>query len=211
MSRRAVSTKGSKSLISFFTLDRVYRALPLLFICLSLCNVYVVVTYLQREKSRLDVDKADIISTVSNVYSYVQHSLSNQIQEVRHRQLLISMPVYSSSTNRLSVVGKADSHFVTNSVLSRDTLLSRYMCDGYYSVVHGRPCVCFSGGQCYFAGDDFGYGSISRVTRLFAFCSDGVVRLSDAVRADFALSRFSVGRDDVNVNRNVGELVRHDK
>lgn len=173
--------------------ERVYRWLPFLFVVMSVLNVWFLYSYVRSERERVSVDKALMLSNVSNAYAFVLTSLSNEIRRVRLSNDMRSRPFVKSlanSTNALLTASTFGS--VTNAAFSSDVSTRPFLrgiesVDGWFSVVGGSPCVVFDDSpRPYYVGDDFGLGEIEYVSRLFVTCGGSRYRLARPVRAPYA-------------------------
>lgn len=214
-------TKSPRRADYSVVVERVYRWLPLLFVVMSVLNVWFLYAYVKSERERVSLDKEAMLSNVSNVYSFVMSSLSNEIRRVRLSNDMRSRPFVRSlgnSTNELltatSFVSVTNDSFVSDVPLLPSPRGFDNV-DGWYSVVGGFPCVVFDDTpRPYYVGDDFGLGEIESISRLFVSCGGSRYRLARPVRAPYAnkyVSSFSVSEksplnrtfaSDLNFNHN---------
>lgn len=215
------SIKSSPRADFSVVVERVYRWLPFLFVVMSVLNVWFLYAYVNSERERVSVDRASMLSNVSNAYSFVLSSLSNEIRRVRLSNDMRSRPFVKSPGNSTNALLTASSFgSVTNAPFSSDLSMRPFLrgfenVDGWYSVVGGSPCVVFDDtSRPYYVGDDFGLGEIESVSRLFVTCGGTRYRLVRPVRASYAskyVSSLSVSdgnplnrtsASDLNFNHN---------
>lgn len=163
-------------------LSRVYALLPYVLLALVGFNLWFVFSYVRRERVTIDGVRDSVFASVSNVLHFVHSSLSNDIAVARQsfsnevsmfraRSLALTTPLFN--------LASSDSPSVSsNSVMAANSLPPVPVGDvpGYSFVCSGRFCVCVDGSY-YQVGDDFGYGAIDRITKLFVVCGGRYYRL----------------------------------
>lgn len=157
-------SKSSDGGISFF-----YKFLPLfLYVCLFF-NVWFVFSYVKSEKEDFSGVKQSVLNDVSNMYFFVQHSLSNELLKVRmSNHVFKDNFVRHSSSNSVSSV---DDGFSFSSPSNTPTFLFPNDLISYrYFSASGSPCMQFEDGAIYKVGQDFGYGRIDRITHEIVVC-----------------------------------------
>lgn len=167
-------------------LVRLYKVLPLAFVAFAVFNLWFVFSYVRRERVTIDGVHERVMAGVSNALYFVSFSLSNEVysarlaisnevQIMRARVLALSTPFHMSlSTNSPSS---------SVSSISVDSLPVGDV-PAIYIVASDSPMIDLHGS--YFGvGDDFGYGPIESISKMFVTCSGRRYRLS--------LSRPAVG------------------
>lgn len=177
-------------------LSRVHALLPYVLFAAVGFNLWFVFSYVRRERVSVDGVQDRVLSSVSNALVYVHSSLSNDIAAARQafsnevtmfraRTMALSTPLFDGpSSGSFSVSSNSVVEFKSfPPVPSGDV-------SGYSFVCSGRACVCVDGSY-YQVGDDFGYGPIDRITKLFVVCGGRYYRLiSGSFRPSFPSDNF---------------------
>lgn len=159
-------------------LPRFYGLLPYILLSLVAFNLWFVYAYVRSDKYDYSDVRSEALLSVSNVYSFVMASLSNEIQRVRFEQSALLRPIhYGGPDSRVSPVSSA----VTNSFddVSFDNKPVSFVGDvpATYFTVSTRPFLALGDGLYYGLGSDFGYGTVTSITPLFVVCGGFRYRL----------------------------------
>ena len=144
---------------------RLSGLLPYLLMAGFAFNLWFIFYYVRAQKASLDGIRETALGQVSNVYSFVQMSLSNEVQRVRHQVTVLSRPVLSSpqsSTN--SPVASFPSSVTNLPPVDVGTV------EGIFYRVGGEPFISVEGWH-YGIGEDFGLGEITSIRPLAVVCS----------------------------------------